>query len=47
LIDNTGSEKIINVDGFFIEYTSKINLDFVKHLVKVNSKGQIETNLSW
>jgi thioredoxin reductase (NADPH) len=43
LIDNTGSEKIINVDGLFIEMGSKINLDFVKHLVKVNSKGEIET----
>jgi thioredoxin reductase (NADPH) len=43
LIDNTsGSEKIIDVDGLFIEMGSKINLDFVKHLVKVNSKGEIE-----
>jgi thioredoxin reductase len=42
LIDNTGNEKIIDVDGLFIEMGSKINLDFVKHLVKINSKGEIE-----
>jgi thioredoxin reductase (NADPH) len=42
-IDNTsGSEKVLDVDGLFIEMGSKINLDFVKHLVKVNSKGEIE-----
>ncbi|HET8793615.1 MAG TPA: NAD(P)/FAD-dependent oxidoreductase [Nitrososphaeraceae archaeon] len=42
LIDTNGNEKIISVDGLFIEMGSKINLDFVKHLVKVNSKGEIE-----
>jgi thioredoxin reductase len=42
LIDNTGNEKIIDVDGLFIEMGSKINLDFVKHLIKINSKGEIE-----
>jgi thioredoxin reductase len=42
LIDNSGNEKIIDVDGLFIEMGSKINLDFVRHLVKVNSKGEIE-----
>jgi thioredoxin reductase len=42
IIDNTGNEKIIDVDGLFIEMGSKINLDFVKHLVKINSKGEIE-----
>ncbi len=42
-IDNSsGNEKIIDVDGLFIEMGSKINLDFVKHLVKINSKGEIE-----
>ncbi|NOJ28658.1 MAG: thioredoxin reductase [Nitrososphaeraceae archaeon] len=42
LLDNTGNEKTVNVDGLFIEMGSKINLDFVKHLVKINSKGEIE-----
>jgi thioredoxin reductase (NADPH) len=43
VIDNSsGIEKIIDVDGLFIEMGSKINLDFVKHLVKINSKGEIE-----
>lgn len=42
LLDNEGTEKTINVDGLFIEMGSKINLDFVKHLVKINTKGEIE-----
>jgi thioredoxin reductase len=42
LIDNLGKEKTVNVDGLFIEMGSKINLDFVKHLVKINTKGEIE-----
>lgn len=42
LLDNAGTEKTINVDGLFIEMGSKINLDFVKHLVKINTKGEIE-----
>lgn len=42
LIDNSGSEKTINVDGLFIEMGSKINLDFVRDLVKINQKGEIE-----
>ena len=40
--DSQGLEKTLNVDGLFIEMGSKINLDFVKHLVKVNAKGEIE-----
>jgi len=40
--DNSGSEKILDVDGLFIEMGSKINLDFVKHLIKINTKGEIE-----
>ncbi|HXG73401.1 MAG TPA: NAD(P)/FAD-dependent oxidoreductase [Candidatus Nitrosotenuis sp.] len=44
LVDNTGAEKTINVDGLFIEMGSKINLDFVKHLVKINQKGEIEVS---
>lgn len=42
IIDNSGAEKTITVDGLFIEMGSKINLDFVKHLVKINQKGEIE-----
>jgi len=42
IIDSSGTEKILDVDGLFIEMGSKINLDFVKHLVKINTKGEIE-----
>ena len=42
ILDNSGNEKTINVDGLFIEMGSKINLDFIRHLVKVNPKGEIE-----
>jgi len=44
LLDNSGAEKTINVDGLFIEMGSKINLDFVKHLVTINTKGEIEVS---
>ncbi len=44
LLDNSGVEKTINVDGLFIEMGSKINLEFVKHLVKINQKGEIEVS---
>jgi len=30
------------VEALFIELGSKINLDYVKHLVKINTKGEIE-----
>lgn len=36
LKDNSGVEKTINVDGLFVEMGSKINLNFVKHLIKIN-----------
>jgi thioredoxin reductase len=42
ILDNSGNERIVNVDGLFIEMGSKINLDFVKHLVKINTKNEIE-----
>ena len=42
VVSNSGEEKKIEVDGLFIEMGSKINLDFVKHLVKLNPKGEIE-----
>ncbi|HEV2193194.1 MAG TPA: NAD(P)/FAD-dependent oxidoreductase [Nitrosopumilaceae archaeon] len=44
ILDNSGKEKTINVDGLFIEMGSKINLDFVRHIVKINSKGEIEVS---
>ncbi len=42
LLDNSGNEKTIDVDGLFIEMGSKINLEFVKHLVAINTRGEIE-----
>ena len=42
IVDNSGQEKVVNVDGLFIEMGSKINLDFIKHLVKINSNSEIE-----
>jgi thioredoxin reductase len=42
IMNNSGEEKTIDVDGLFIEMGSKINLDFVKHLIKLNTKGEIE-----
>ncbi|MEM3144355.1 MAG: NAD(P)/FAD-dependent oxidoreductase [Candidatus Nitrosotenuis sp.] len=44
ILDNSGAEKTIQVDGLFIEMGSKINLDFVKHLVTINTKGEIEVS---
>ncbi len=40
--DNKGDQKTIPVDGLFVEMGSKINLNFVKQLVNINSKGEIE-----
>jgi len=42
LVDSSGDEKILDVDALFIEMGSKINLDYVKHLVKINTKGEVE-----
>jgi thioredoxin reductase (NADPH) len=42
IVDSTGVEKTIPVEGLFIEMGSKINLDFVKDLVAINSRGEIE-----
>jgi len=42
LVDSSGAEKILDVDALFIEMGSKINLDYVKHLVKINTKGEVE-----
>ena len=37
-----GHQRTIPVAALFIEMGFKINLDFVKHLVKLNQKGEIE-----
>jgi thioredoxin reductase (NADPH) len=42
VVNNLGTEKTISVDGLFIEMGSKINLDFVRDLVKINQRGEIE-----
>ena len=42
IVDSSGAEKVLDVDALFIELGSKINLDYVKHLVKINRKGEIE-----
>jgi len=42
IVDSSGAEKVLDVDELFIEMGSKINLDYVKHLVKINTKGEIE-----
>jgi len=42
IVDPSGTEKVLDVDALFIEMGSKINLDYVKHLVKINTKGEIE-----
>jgi thioredoxin reductase (NADPH) len=42
IVDSSGVEKVLDVDALFIEMGSKINLDYVKHLVKINTKGEIE-----
>lgn len=42
LLDGSGEERTIPVDGLFIEMGFRINLDFVKDLVALNSSGEIE-----
>jgi len=42
IVDSSGAEKVLDVDALFIEMGSKIKLDYVKHLVKINTKGEIE-----
>jgi len=42
IVDSSGAEKVLDVDALFIEMGSKINLDYVKHMVKINTKGEIE-----
>jgi Thioredoxin reductase len=42
--DNQGNTSIVEVEGLFVEMGSKIYTDFVKHLVKINQRGEIEVN---
>jgi thioredoxin reductase (NADPH) len=42
VVDSSGNENVLDVDALFIELGSKIDLDYVKHLVKINTKGEIE-----
>lgn len=42
--DRAGEETTLKVDGLFIEMGSRINLNFVKHLVELNPKGEIKVN---
>lgn len=42
--DTEGKTREIPVDGIFVEMGSKINVEFVKHLVKTNPKGEIVVN---
>jgi thioredoxin reductase (NADPH) len=44
LKDTAGNTRELVTDGLFVEMGSKINVDFVKHLVKTNTKGEIEVN---
>jgi thioredoxin reductase (NADPH) len=42
--DSQGNTSIVEVEGLFVEMGSKIYTDFVKHLVKINQRGEIEVN---
>ncbi len=42
--DSSGNVKSIDVNGLFVEMGSRIYTDFIKHLVKINQKGEIEVN---
>ncbi len=42
--DSQGNTSIVEAEGLFIEMGSKIYTDFVKHLVKINQRGEIEVN---
>jgi len=42
--DNQGNTSIVEVEGLFVEMGFKIYTDFVKHLVKINQRGEIEVN---
>jgi len=42
IVDSSGAENVLDVDELFIEMGSKINLDYVKHLVKIITKGVFE-----
>ncbi len=42
--DQSGGIKRLDVDGLFVEMGYKVYIDFVKHLVRINQRGEIEVN---
>ncbi|MCS6767862.1 MAG: NAD(P)/FAD-dependent oxidoreductase [Candidatus Nitrosocaldus sp.] len=42
--DASGGTRRIEVDGLFVEMGYKIYTDFIKHLVKLNQRGEVEVN---
>lgn len=42
--DSSGSTRRLEVDGLFVEMGYKVYLDFVKHLVRLNQRGEVEVN---
>lgn len=42
--DQSGGTKRLDLDGLFVEMGYKVYIDFVKHLVRINQRGEIEVN---
>ncbi|GBC74031.1 Thioredoxin reductase [archaeon HR05] len=42
--DQSGGTKRLEVDGLFVEMGYKVYIEFVKHLVRINQRGEIEVN---
>ncbi len=45
LRDNSGKEIELEVDGVFIELGYRVSTDFIKDLVKINNRGEIEIDV--
>ncbi|MEM0365186.1 MAG: NAD(P)/FAD-dependent oxidoreductase [Candidatus Nitrosocaldus sp.] len=43
-VKDASGTKRLEVDGLFVEMGYKVYIDFVKHLVRVNQRGEIEIN---
>ncbi|MEM4364463.1 MAG: NAD(P)/FAD-dependent oxidoreductase [Candidatus Nitrosocaldus sp.] len=43
-VKDASGTKRLEVDGLFVEMGYKVYIDFVKHLVRVNQRGEIEVN---
>ncbi|MEM2919902.1 MAG: NAD(P)/FAD-dependent oxidoreductase [Candidatus Nitrosocaldus sp.] len=43
-VKDASGTKRLEVDGLFVEMGYKVYVDFVKHLVRVNQRGEIEVN---